>query len=489
MARRPLHRWVALATALAVTSASLAATAGAAVGMPLEDSSACAAMTADVHQANNPGTGASIVSTFPGEVTAAGERYGFTRDLGVVFRAATAPADGLVPVHRLYHPRTGDFLWIAGEGGRDRAVSRYGYRFEHVDFYAAPEPVPCAVPVYRYQLGDLHRLAVSEADRDTLEAGGWRSEGVRFWAATPEPPVDDSRGPQAPVHGESDFTIAVLPDTQYEVFGGDRFGNRTRWLVRNREALGLEYVLHTGDVVSWDTPSHDQYERASAALRVLDDAGVPTALAVGNHDTAAVAVGGSAVPEGDTRTLVRDTATFNAYFPVDRYKPEGVFEPGRNDNNYQLFSAGGRDWMIVTLEMWPRPEAVAWAAGVVASHPERLVVVQTHSYLGTDGSVVTDRNYGATSPQYLHDHLITAYPNIRLVFSGHVGEAAYRVERGVHGNPIASFLGAFHSLRSNPVRLVRIDTASGTVSTQLVSPVDGRTWPEHDVVLRGMELG
>jgi hypothetical protein len=103
--------------------------------------------------------------------------------------------------------------------------------------------------------------------------------------------------------------------------------------------------------------------------------------------------------------------------------------------------------------------------------------------------VLGDRNYGATSPQYLHDHLVTVYPNIRMVFSGHVGEAAYRVERGVLGNPIVSFLGAFHSMRSNPVRLVQIDTATGTISTQLVSPVDGRTWPQHDVVLPGMELG
>ena len=37
--------------------------------------------------------------------------------------------------------------------------------------------------------------------------------------------------------------------------------------VRHREALDLEFVLHTGDVVSWDTPGHEQYERASVAMR------------------------------------------------------------------------------------------------------------------------------------------------------------------------------------------------------------------------------
>ena len=102
-------------------------------------------------------------------------------------------------------------------------------------------------------------------------------------------------------------------------------------------------------------------------MRVLDDAGVPTAVAIGNHDTAVVAVGGSAVPGGNSRALLRDTRTFNRYFPPSRYAPEGVFEPGKVDNTYQLFSAGGRDWMILTLELWPRKEVVA--LGARASSP------------------------------------------------------------------------------------------------------------------------
>ena len=54
--------------------------------------------------------------------------------------------------------------------------------------------------------------------------------------------------------------------------------------------------------------------------------------------------------------------------------------------------------------------------------------------------------------------LIKRYPNIRLVFSGHTGQAAHRVDKGVHGNRIDSFVVTMHSTTTNPVQLVRVDT-------------------------------
>lgn len=513
MPERPVRRWLASISVLVAASVALAPAATAAPGGPVPDAevtsaaAGCDAMTAAVHQANNPRSGAGLVSASAREVRKA-RRHGFTEGLGVVFRAATAPAPGLVPVYRMYHPRTGDFLWIRTEQGRDNAARIHGYRFEQVEFYASPERRACTVPVHRYLKGSLHRLAATDAPRRALAADGWRDEGVKFWAAPParpsgddgvdgddrddasEPAAAPTPAPRPPSprreRGDRTFTIAVVPDTQYEVFGGDLFAQRNRWLVRHREALDLEFVLHTGDVVSWDTPGHEQYERASAAMRVLDDAGVPTAVAIGNHDTAAVTVGGSAVPGGDTKALVRDTTTFNRYFPPSRYSPEGVFEAGKVDNTYQLFSAGGEDWMILTLELWPRRAAVEWGRDVVAAHPRHNVIVQTHSYLRSDGSIQRRRDYGATSPAYLFDRLVSAYPNVRMVFSGHVGSASRRVDVGRHGNRIASFLGTFHAKRSNPVQLVEIDTAADTVSRRFVTPVDGRSLPRHDARVTGM---
>ena len=95
--------------------------------------------------------------------------------------------------------------------------------------------------------------------------------------------------------------------------------------------------------------------------------------------------------------------------------------------------------------------------------------------------------YGATSPRYLYDNLVSRYANVRFVFSGHTGDATHRVDTGVHGNRIVSFLQALHS-STNPVRIVEIDTAAGDASSWIYAPHDNRAYPEHDAVVGGLDF-
>ena len=333
-----------------------------------------------------------------------------------------------------------------------------------------------AVGTWTYTSG-TSTAVTSQIDRITA----WSLGKVTAPVANPAPevppaPPTNPAPPTVPPTPEVDptFTIAVIPDTQQDVFS-TRISNRAQWLVANRDALDLEFVLHTGDVVNWDTPTHDQFVDASKQLKPLDDAKVPTTLAIGNHDTFAVGVGGSARDARYTRQYVRDTTAFNTYFPATRYGVEGTFEPNKIDNNYQLFSAGGEDWMILTLELWPRAEAVEWAKKVVAQHADRNVIVMTHSYLEGNGTISTSAGYGATSPKSLYDTLISKYPNIRMVFSGHVGAGTSRTDTGVNGNKIVSYLGAYHSNTANPIRLVEIDTQNDTINTRVYSPNNNQT--------------
>ena len=102
----------------------------------------------------------------------------------------------------------------------------------------------------------------------------------------------------APAVAPGAFSIAVIPDTQNEVFGGDqRFANRTQWLVNNRSALNLAFVLHTGDMMNWDTADHAQYAVARSAMGKLDAAGIPWIPAIGNHDTRGRLPGRLGLPE------------------------------------------------------------------------------------------------------------------------------------------------------------------------------------------------
>ena len=280
-------------------------------------------------------------------------------------------------------------------------------------------------------------------------------------------------------HGRSEelFTLAVIPDSQQEVLkpDDDRLPKRMEWLVAHRESLKLKMVLHTGDLLNWDTPDHLQYERASAALAVLDRAGLPYAVGLGNHDTAATMVGGSAAP-GNVNANLRNTSTFNTYFPVARFKAlRGVYQTGKVDNAFHTFVAGGLDWLVLNLELWARTDAVNWARTVLRDHPGHNVIVITHSHLNARSAIEpTKGGDGDNSPQYVFDHLLKEFANVRVVFSGHTGSHGYRKDSGARGNTIHQFLQCYHDNMANPVRLFEIDTRQDTIRTWVHCPSTGQ---------------
>lgn len=473
---------------------ALAATIVAAVpflaGQPARAGTACDALTQPVYQVVNPVSAASLLTTSRAEADTFATTKGFTRDNGTLFRAAAVRSGTMVRIHRLLNARTGDYHTV-----RASQVATWvakGYRDLGKRFFALDAARGCGVAVHTYTKGAKTRQVVTAAARSELAAAGWTYRGIGYFAAPGTPPSDD---PDA----DGRFSIAVIPDSQQEVFGTDpRFANRTQWLVDNRSALDLRFVGHTGDVVNWGWLVPSQFGIASAAAAVLDQAGMPYAWALGNHDTRAVGhdgipgsrgYGGSAYvnnpecverfspAECNTLLLVRHTEEFNSVFTAGRYTAvAGAFEDGKVDNIYSTFSAAGRNWMVLTLELWPRTEVIAWAREVVAAHPDTNVIVQTHSYLTSTGAILQDNGgYGANTPQYLFDNLIKLYPNITAVFSGHVGSSAQRTDTGVHGNKIVSYLGTFHSGSTNPVRLVEVDVPAATITTRVFAPFTGET--------------
>jgi hypothetical protein len=272
------------------------------------------------------------------------------------------------------------------------------------------------------------------------------------------------------------FTLVIFPDTQQETFAHskDLFLNRTKKVASEKDVRDIRFVGHTGDLVSAggniQVDRQDQYDAASAAYTAIDQSGIPYLMSIGNHDTKAVCGGGGACDPTKTREFFRDTTVFNSYFSTNRLKlPNAqLFEAGKVDNAYKTFSAEGTNWLILTLEMSPRTVAVNWAKNVVAAHPKHNVVILSH-YLLDSNSTITASNagYGETSGRYVYDNLILKYPNVKMAFSGHTGQAGHRTDVGANGNKVASFLGTFHANNFNPIRYLTIDTKNNTVTTDV----------------------
>lgn len=312
------------------------------------------------------------------------------------------------------------------------------------------------------------------------------------------------------------FSIVVVPDVQQEnAYNPSLFSSRMQWIVDNKTSRDIRFVIQVGDLVDGDNcgtesivyvnglpqcstalrsqyvyyplpgkTDHYQFVNADNGLKILDSANIPYALAVGNHDTPAVCGGPACVGNAKatqwgipsnvtTSQLLRQTSSQNVYFPPTRFKApdKGFFEAGKSDNMYQTFNAGGVDWLVLSLELWPRTEAINWAKTVVQAHPSHNVIINTHSYVSDNSGAIYGSNggYGANSPQYLFDNLVKQYANIKFVFSGHTGTTAHRTDTGVNGNVIHSFLDCYHDSNNNQTRMFEIDTENKTVETSVIN--------------------
>lgn len=427
----------------------------------------CAALNTPVYMASKP-DGTTLLTTSDTEAQGA-TKYGFTYR-GAAFKAARSAESGLVPVHRLY--RDGDFAYIVGND-QIAAMIGAGYVDQSIAFFAATESAWCTAPVFGMTTkGGRHQYATVMGEGATVSFEV-AAPPLRYPAPTKVSSMVQEANPKDP-----EFTFAVIPDTQQEVHRRDdqRLQHRSDWLVANRSRLDLRWAVQVGDLVDWDTDDHYQYELARKGMQPLIDAKLPMFLNIGNHDSQATTVGGGARDPRYTRTLARMTQVMNSYFSVADYSiPVGSFEPGKLDNTYTRLKAGGKNWLILNLELWPRSEVIKWAAGLISYHKHHNVIIATHSVVDQKGHLSSGPNYGSTTPRYLWDHLVKKYPNVKFVVCGHTGTAKNFVMKGSKGNKIYVMLTTYHSNTDNPVRLVRVNTRNQTVSTWVEGPWTNKT--------------
>lgn len=244
-----------------------------------------------------------------------------------------------------------------------------------------------------------------------------------------EPPQPESGG----------FTIAVLPDTQnYSEKFPETYVAQTNWIVENQASRNIACVLHLGDITNHNRPV--EWENAIRAMRVLDGK-VPYFFVPGNHDYS---------ENGGCKDR---TTLLNEYFPIKNYREQSTFggaydkEPDRMENSFHLFSAEGRDFLVLALEFGPRRDVVRWANEVVARHQDRAAILITHAYIYFDETRYDWKKYGSkqswnphaypvakateddvTDGEELWNELISRHENFILTLNGHVlGDGLGRV--------------------------------------------------------------
>lgn len=161
--------------------------------VPPADPTGCVAMTRPVRYQVDPATQTGLFTTTD-EAAAAAGRAGYTKDQGILFRAASRPAPGLVEVRQL-RLGTRDQLWTTSGAEVREAVLSLGYVDQGVVAYVSAVPAPCTLEVQRFRSKGRHRYAATKRERDALRAAGWSPESSFYGARPSGGPPTRTGGP------------------------------------------------------------------------------------------------------------------------------------------------------------------------------------------------------------------------------------------------------------------------------------------------------
>lgn len=252
-----------------------------------------------------------------------------------------------------------------------------------------------------------------------------------------------------------DFSMVHLTDTQYLSEGGveqetpqeravwaKAYTDVAQWVADNAEERRIAYMAHTGDITENYTrvpadeamaaQARGEYELSSAAQRIVDEAGIPNGVLAGNHDNLTGQDNGPG-------------ALFNEFYGPERYATlsqgwedasyGGAWREGDNQNHYDLFTAGGLDFVAVYLSYGVTDEEAAWADGVLAQFADRNAIVLTHDYLVPSTSP-DGRGSPHSTPdgRLVHAKVVEPNPNVFLVLTGHRHGVGINVRQDV-GTP------------------------------------------------------
>jgi len=254
------------------------------------------------------------------------------------------------------------------------------------------------------------------------------------------------------------YTIAWMSDTQHYSAGyPDTFLAMTRYLRARQGALGIGYIVHTGDIVA-SGKSETEWKRARAAMDEL--AGIPNGVLAGNHDRSGDGYG-----------------NYLKYFGKAYYAGNPWYGGNYRDNinHYDLIALGVTKYVFVYLSYEPDGDAIAWANAVFRAYPDRVGVLCTHDYLDGNSSL---RSMGRT----LRQKVVAASPNVYLVLCGHrytEDEVPVRFDDNGDGIPdrtVYQCIANYQALTrggSGYIRFLAVDEAAGTIRFYTYSPVLG----------------
>jgi hypothetical protein len=281
----------------------------------------------------------------------------------------------------------------------------------------------------------------------------------------------------SPARAQEAFSIVLIPDPQnYSEFSSyGVYADQMQWIVDNRAARNIRFAVHLGDITNHNVAT--EYDVASDAHTLLDEAGFPYSMTIGNHDI---------FPSAQA---YKRSSLFANYFGPPRYQGE-VFYGGSFDssnmNNYTYFEVGGLKFMVLSLEFVPRKDVATWANQVIRNNPDRRVIVATHCHMDNTAEHAKGcgdgYNLEGRDGVDLWEEVIQRHSNVFMSVSGHIQGVSYRQRTGNNGNIVHEILNDFqnepvlgtgHALGNGWMRVLTFNPAQNQIAVESLTVEDG----------------
>ena len=305
------------------------------------------------------------------------------------------------------------------------------------------------------------------------------------------------------------FKIAVIPDTLNYCDSVDAgsspqpasaqiFQRQLQYVASQKAAANIVFATHVGDVVQHGDLYDPEWQNAKAAMDLLAASGLAFGMSPGEHD-----YDNYSHPAPGNRPVAGSVKWSQYFGPLSPYFAGqrwygGAFTNGLD--SFQTFTAGGKTFLHINLELEPSDDAIAWATSVITNHAGMPTILTTHEYLSfqsdTNGTAVyLDEGYrsglSCNNAQAVWTKLIAPNDQVFLVLCGGsrggstngvsdgenlrtdvnaAGHVVYQVLSDYEGNT-AGAAGTPGALTGGAgwLRLMTVDTQAGTIHFQTVS--------------------
>jgi hypothetical protein len=289
--------------------------------------------------------------------------------------------------------------------------------------------------------------------------------------------------------GGADFTIAVIPDTQYYVaehqLGGTvaMFQAQIDWIKLHRIDSNIVYVAGLGDIVDdGDNPDSAAVEWpkvVSVYAGLESPVDIPFGLAVGNHDQS---------PNG--QPITGTTTKYNQYFGVSHFQNKSYYGGhygSNNDSHFDLFTAGGLNFIVIYIEYDNDTDEDAstseamntWAYNLTVTYASRKAIIVSHTIMGNNvGAGNNDGTPGSFSDQGLRIHnRLKSRPNVFMMLNGHHGANGEGFRQDTYsGRTIKTFLSDYQGRVNGGgglMRLYKISVNNDLISVKTINAYTG----------------